>query len=212
MSESLEKSAGRKKDTVELTKPTARYASGTSVPFLTDDAEAELDMLRPHACFFTGHRDLPAQRLVRLTEVLNLQTEALVYQGFDVFLCGGARGFDLYAASAVLRLKRDHPSLRLVMALPCPGQTRGWQRCDRDLYDYLCAHAESFYLSEQYDADCMRRRNHFLVDHAAAGLAYETGNYRSGTAQTVRYASSRHIPVINLADLLAREEQEASEP
>ena len=196
---------------MEMIRPAGKTAFETVVPLLTEEQEAELDRLRPHACFFTGHRNLPAEHLARFSEVLYLQTEALVYQGFDVFLCGGARGFDLCAAGAVLRLKRNHPSLRLVLALPCPGQTKGWQNADRELYDYVCAHAEAFLLSEHYDGDCMRRRNYFLVDHAAAGLAYDTGIYRSGTAQTTRYAASRHIPVINIADLLAREEAEERE-
>ena len=194
-----------------MIRPAKRSAFETAVPLLTEEQEAELDRLRPHTCFFTGHRNLPKEHLARFSEVLYLQTEALIYQGFDTFLCGGARGFDLCAAGTVLRLKRNHPSLRLVMALPCPDQTRGWQNADRELYDYACAHAETFLLSEHYDEDCMRRRNYFLVDHAAAGLAYDTGVYRSGTAQTTRYAASRHIPVINLADLLAREEAEERE-
>ena len=183
----------------------------TDVPMLTAEKEAELLSERTRICFFTGHRVISRQRLVRLTELITLQTEAFIYQGFDIFLCGGARGFDLYAGGAVVRLQKQHPSIRLVMVLPCPDQTRGWNEADRRLHRCLCEHADTFCLSADYDSGCMLRRNRFLVDHASAGLAYYTGAYRSGTAQTLRYADTCHMPVINLADMLEREEEKEQE-
>ena len=47
-------------------------------------------------------------------------------EGYDTFLCGMARGCDLYFAEAVLSL-----GLRLEAYLPCPSQTRAWPESDR---------------------------------------------------------------------------------
>lgn len=179
----------------------------TNMELITETEERALLANRPHTCFFTGHRDIAKEVRPVLSELLEAQTESLYLQGFDTFLCGGARGFDLYAASAVLSLCREHPDVHLIMVLPCSNQTARWQPDDRDFFRSVCAEAECVLLSGQYTNGCMQRRNRFLVDHAAAGLAYYTGASVSGTAQTLRYAKQNGIFVINLADMLTQEEQ-----
>ena len=167
---------------------------------ITDAEEWDLLSVRTHACFFSGHRTIGTDVLMHITDAAEEEVRKLADEGFDVFLCGGARGFDLFAANAVLRVQKAFPSIRLVMCLPCPEQTRGWSDTDRRLHDAICARGEVYCISPEYDDNCMKKRNRFLVDHAAVGIAYYTGAYRSGTGQTVRYAEKKGISVINLAD------------
>ncbi|MBQ7455294.1 MAG: DUF1273 family protein, partial [Clostridia bacterium] len=82
------------------------------------------------ACCLSGHRDLPAAALPALALKLAGALDELCARGVTVFLCGGARGFDLLAAEAVLALKARAPGAKLLMALPCPEQTRGWPAAD----------------------------------------------------------------------------------
>ena len=167
---------------------------------ITDAEEWELLSVRSHACFFTGHRKIRTDALAHITDAAEEEIRKLAYEGFDVFLCGGACGFDLFAANAALRVKKEFPALRLVMVLPCPDQTKGWTDTDRRLHDAICARGEVVCISTAYDDRCMKKRNLFLVDHASVGIAYYTGAFRTGTGQTVRYAEKQGIPVINLAD------------
>ena len=44
------------------------------------------------------------------------------------------------------------------------------------------------YVNQEYSKGCMLERNRYLVDHAACLLAVYNGEWRGGTAMTVRYA------------------------
>ncbi|MGM9624492.1 MAG: SLOG family protein [Eubacteriales bacterium] len=168
--------------------------------------EADLRNLaaeRAHACFFSGHRSIPQADASPLRELLAQQLEALIYQGFSVFLCGAARGFDLLAASEVLRLRSTHPALRLIFLIPCRNQAVRWNERERSLYRALVARGQVLLLSETYQRECMLRRNRLLVENAIFGLTYyNPQKINSGTGMTVRYAENRSIPSINLFGLL----------
>ncbi len=175
------------------------------IPLLNTATEDMLKREKHQACFFTGHRDIvgvDAEDTERLQETmrgwLDRQVESMVYQGFSTFLCGGARGFDLLAAAAVLHAKQTyHPSLRLILLLPCREQTRGWNGRDLALHLAVLQRAEAYYLQQDYDRSCMHRRNRLLVDCAITGVAYyDEKKERSGTGMTVRYAAACGVPMI----------------
>ena len=177
------------------------------IPLLNTETEDMLKREKHQACFFTGHRDIvgvDAEDTERLQETvrgwLDRQVESMVYQGFSTFLCGGARGFDLLAAAAVLHAKQTyHPTLRLVLLLPCREQTRGWNERDLALHLAVLQRAEAYYLQQDYDRSCMHRRNRLLVDCAITGVAYyDEKKERSGTGMTVRYAAGRGVPMVVL--------------
>lgn len=177
------------------------------IPLLNTETEDMLKREKHQACFFTGHRDIvgvDAEDTERLQETvrgwLDRQVESMVYQGFSTFLCGGARGFDLLAAAAVLHAKQTyHPTLRLVLLLPCREQTRGWNERDLALHLAVLQRAEAYYLQQDYDRSCMYRRNRLLVDCAITGVAYyDEKKERSGTGMTVRYAAGCGVPMVFL--------------
>ena len=84
--------------------------------------------------------------------------------GCRKFIAGGALGFDTEAAREVIRFRISHPDVHLALYLPCIGQDISWSDRQRALYDYTlnCAN-EVRYVSENYDSDCMRRRNYAMV-------------------------------------------------
>ena len=69
------------------------------------------------SCSFTGHRPqkLPFgenerdPRCVAFKQDIHDVIENLIGQGFARFVSGGARGFDTFAAEAVLDLKENYP-------------------------------------------------------------------------------------------------------
>ncbi len=128
-------------------------------------------------------------------EVLRLVRE----EGFTRFLSGGAVGFDLLAAEAVLEVAADYPNVELVIVRPCADQTRGWNAKDVAHYEAILARANDVVtLEPAYRPGCMQARNRYLVDRSSIVLCYLTES-SGGTAYTVRYARSRGVPVLNFA-------------
>ena len=185
-------------------------SASTPIPCVDGALSEMLLTQKDRVCFFTGHRVIPTKELLNLREVLLKQIEALYYQGYTVFLSGGACGFDLLAASAALLVRRQHPEIRVLMIIPCKDQDIRWSRSDAAFYRELLVRCEPYYLSnEPYHRGCMQRRNRFMVDHSSLGIAYHTHS-RSGTEMTVRYAEKKGVSVINLNTFLEKKQTQTS--
>lgn len=150
-------------------------------------------------CCFTGHRMIPENEYKFLQSRLQKTIQGLLQRGVTTFYCGGALGFDTLAAQAVLKARRFHPQVKLILALPCRDQAEQWREADRLLYESIKRRAdEVVYLSERYTRGCMFERNRYMVDHSDVCVCYCTSD-QGGTAYTVKYAWRRGVPVINLA-------------
>lgn len=152
------------------------------------------------SCSFTGHRRIPQDDFFNLQKRLQKIIKQLIKQGITTFYCGGALGFDTLAAQAVLKARRFHPQVKLILAFPCRDQAEQWREADRMLYESIKRRAdEVVYLSERYTRSCMFERNRYMVDHSDICVCYCLSD-QGGTAYTVKYARRRGIPVINLAE------------
>lgn len=164
----------------------------------TDPYDLRTRQNRSHTVCFTGHRALgkaDEAALSRLDELLRL----LYTRGYRDFLCGGALGFDLFAAEAVVRLRDLHPDVRLIFCLPCVDQSAKWKRADCSRYERLLYLSdETRVLSPRYYDGCMQVRNAYMVDRSYICVAYMT-RLHGGTLSTVRYALKQDVPVVNLA-------------
>lgn len=160
------------------------------------------------AVAFTGHRprkfpwryDELDPRCVALKAVLTEQITALADAGITQFLSGMAEGADVWSALSVLALQEKNPKVKLHCILPCREQADKWTASSQDLYRSILERADSIvYVSRAYHKNCMLERNRFLVDHASALLAVYNGEWRGGTAATMRYAQKlgREIIVID---------------
>ena len=82
------------------------------------------------SCAFTGHRpdkfsfgfDESHPGCVRLREAIFGAVCRLADAGVTTFYTGMALGVDLWCADAVLRLRNEKPTLRLVAVQPCATQ------------------------------------------------------------------------------------------
>ena len=164
--------------------------------------------MKKKCCAFTGHRphkfpwknNEKDERCVRLKANLTEQITNLTALGITDFLSGMAEGTDLWAAQAVLDLREKNPALKLHCILPHKGQADKWSSTAREQYFSILEQADSIvYVNRDYHKNCMLERNRFLVDHSAFLLAVYNGEYRGGTAATVRYAQKmgREIIILN---------------
>ncbi len=152
-----------------------------------------------NTCCFTGHRHLPTNKIERIVKRLSEEIDRLIKLGVTDFISGGALGFDQIAASMIVAKKEMGLPIRLIFALPCRDQDANWTPEQRRLYHGLLSEAdEVYYVSENYDADCMKKRNHYMIDHSAYCICALIKE-RSGTAQTVRYARLKGVTVINVS-------------
>lgn len=110
-------------------------------------------------------------------------------------------GFGTIAAQTVLLLQESSPSpaMKLILALPCLTQTRGWPATDVLEYEHIKALADKVvYTAQQYTRCCMHKRNRYLVGNSSVCVCY-LSRESGGTAYTVDYAEKQGTEIINLA-------------
>lgn len=161
--------------------------------------------MKLYSCAFTGHRpksfpwkyDEGAKECRLLKETLSEQIKMLVDRGVTDWFSGMALGMDLWAAEIVLNLREKNSALKLHCILPCEGQEIKWSDLSQKQYRSILERAdERFYVSQAYTADCMLKRNRYMVDHSSMLLAVYNGSQRSGTGATVRYAQQMDKDII----------------
>ncbi len=155
-------------------------------------------------CAFTGHRpqSLPFgfnetdERCVALKKLLRENIIRLIEdEGVTHFISGMAIGIDMYAAEIVLSLKARYPSITLESAIPCEAQAAKWTEGQRKRYCNITAKCDKETLiQKRYTADCMNKRNRYMVDQADYIIAVWDGR-PSGTGKTVQYALRQGKPV-----------------
>ena len=154
---------------------------------------------RAEAACFSGHRDISINDTEKVAGYVADAIATLYSNGYRVFFCGGARGFDTIAAREVIRFRTAHSDVRLIIAVPCVSQADKWPEDEQTLYRTILDDAdEVITLSEKYYNGCMQRRNRFMVDHSSLCLCYLI-RFKGGTWSTVRYALHEGLTVRNLA-------------
>ena len=149
---------------------------------------------------FTGHRTL-SKDTKELSQNLYKRTEEAIKSGVTDFYFGGAYGWDQFSFLVVLKLREKYPHIRLNLVLPCSNneQTENWSEKDKVEFYRILSLADSVeYTSEHYFNGCMKLRNARLVEYADICFCYfDPKRQRSGTAQTVRMAQKKSIPIFN---------------
>ena len=161
---------------------------------------------KQESCCFTGHRpeklpwgyDEQDPRCVALKERIKDAVEAAWNEGYRHFLCGMARGCDLYFCECVQNLRRVLHDITIEAAIPYPEQAARWPADQRKRYqDCLDACDLQTMVSKRYTPYCMTRRNHYMVDHASLLIAAFDG-VPGGSSQTIEYAMRRRIDILSI--------------
>lgn len=86
---------------------------------------------------FTGHRKVPYGKQREVELKLNKTIREHYKKGIRDFLCGMAFGFDMFAAEAVINLKKELPHIRLIAVVPYRGQCERWSAILQSKYREL---------------------------------------------------------------------------
>lgn len=156
-------------------------------------------------CCFTGHRpqNLPFgfneqdERCVKLKRLLREEIERqITEEGVTHFISGMAIGVDMYAAEIVLEVKAKYPQITLESAIPCETQAVKWSSVLRERYYLIASKCDKeSMIQRHYTADCMHKRNRYMVDCSDTVIAVWDGR-PGGTGKTVAYAESKGKTVI----------------
>ena len=158
-------------------------------------------------CCFTGYRPekmpFPYDENDARFRIFRKKTRDIIKQaldaGYDTFYCGGAKGFDLFAAEILLSFKNEY-DFRLVTVLPYRAQASSFSDEWRVKYfAALCASHETVLLSEEYHVRCFAERNQYMVDRSELVIAFCDGK-SGGTLNTIRYARRNGKAVCNIFD------------
>ena len=156
---------------------------------------------KKNTCCFTGHRDISAMSYQMLVNKLEPIVMKLIECGYKYFACGGALGFDTFAAMYICSLKKRGYDVKLLLILPCKDQTAKWSSYDKQVYNDIFERAdEVIYTAESYFPGCMQKRNRALVDASSVCVCYLYTAGNSGTRQTVDYARDKGLILVNVAD------------
>ncbi len=170
-------------------------------------------------CAFTGPRpqNLPYgwnendPRCVQLKDSLYRTIEYMVtHRAITMFLSGMACGVDMFAAEAVLKLKKKYPQILLECVFPHEQQAENWSEALRDRYYSIAEQADfETMICHKYQLDCFEKRNQYMVSKAQMLLAVWDGKRTGGTYQTLRLATQlkRGVSVMNTSGVFLRPEE-----
>ena len=160
----------------------------------------QFDFRSDQVCCFTGHRRIPDAEAVRLWgELLDKIRVLHLKRGYNVFLCGGAIGFDQLSAEAVLTLREQYPAIKLYLLLPFPGYDEKWTERERLERNTLMKHADGFlYAADAYFPGVYYKRDRMLVNLSSVIIAY-LKKTRGGAYYTASFAYDSGLEIINLA-------------
>lgn len=148
------------------------------------------------ACF-TGHRPQslpcgfdethPACLKIKY-QLKRLITGLIDKKNVTHFISGAALGVDTWAAEIIIKLKEAYPNIILEAAVPCRSQADRWNSKSQIRYNRLLSLCNKVTLvGERYTADCMMKRNKYMVDNSDYVIAVWNGK-PSGTGKTIAYA------------------------
>lgn len=161
--------------------------------------------MRERTCCFTGHRDIPADRLQMVMTGTEAKVRELISQGYRYFGIGGAMGYDTIVAEMLFRLReREYPEIKIILVYPFDGFISRWSDSQQATYARLLPmYDKRVCVCKSASREAYLARDRHLVDYSSACIAYCT-RQTGGTAYTIRYAAARGVPVFNVGDILHR--------
>ena len=154
---------------------------------------------RKHRVCFTGHRPEKLDMSKgKVKTALLKEIITAIDDGFNVFISGMARGVDMWAAEIVLGLKKAHPQIKLIAAIPFEGFELKWSNESKKKYNEILKMADYIkYVCPNFSYNSYQKRNEWMVDHSARVIAVWNGE-KSGTKNTVDYANKCGVELINI--------------
>ena len=155
-----------------------------------------------HRCCFSGHR--PEKLNISedaATSLLNIAIEKSIADGYTTFICGMARGIDLWAAEIIIKKREMGENIKLICIPPFKDFEKQWSLKDKNKYKQILESADFVkFMQEKYTPDCFYIRNRFMVDHSSRLIA-AYNDEPGGTKNTIVYAFSKNVKIINILNM-----------
>lgn len=157
-------------------------------------------------CCFTGPRPprLPADgdeasaEIIRLKEQLSDAVEQAYEEGYRGFISGMADGFDLFAAEAVIELKRYRPDAELFAAFPCEASPKNHNTENRlRIAEIMQNVSEAYFVCKEHIFGCELKRNVYMAENSSRIIGYYDG-FSRGTAHCWHCAEEHGLELVNL--------------
>ena len=165
-----------------------------------------MEIKKEKACAFTGHTpEKLRQGQISDAQVdfwLNQKILEAVKDGYSIFISGLARGTDIIAAEAVLRVRKTIPEckdIKLVIARPLENFGASWTEDWKERRDIVVNEADEvvdIWTLYSRNQRTFHARDRWMVDHANRIIAMYLG-IPGGTQYTIGYAKRQGIEVID---------------
>lgn len=165
-------------------------------------------MMKSSICCFSGYRPekMPAdlsEGTAAFSNMLQHLRQSILRASnisYQHFISGMSRGFDLWAAEAVLELQQQGCAIDLWAVIAFPGMEQYWEpEWQQRYHAVLTQAAKIFSVSDKYTPMCYHQRDRYLVEHSNRCICFFDG-VPGGTAYTVRYARRCGLSIDNLAE------------
>lgn len=157
--------------------------------------------MKSSTCCFSGHRPGKIKwegkenspEYCAVISRTKTEIENAIQKGYTSFITGMAIGYDTSCAELVLFFKQKYPRIKLICALPCKEQDKFWRESDKLKYKTILKKADRIiYTSNEYSANCMQKRNEFMLENSSLLIAFFNGS-GGGTKMTVEKAKELHL-------------------
>jgi uncharacterized phage-like protein YoqJ len=139
-----------------------------------------------------------SQDSVQIKSLLKNEIEKAIKEGYDCFITGMNLGFDMWAAEAVIELRKKYPHIKLVAALPGQNQEENWSHVVRAKYKYLLMRVDVLYYVHRgiYEPYYMVEKDKHIVDKSSLLITMFDEN--EGGVYAFDYALKKGIHVIQI--------------
>lgn len=157
--------------------------------------------MREWTCCFTGHRDLPVDKMQEIeAHTIHEIRDLITKHGVRYFGVGGAIGYDALAAKALFQIKaHEFPRIKIILVYPFEQFTARWSPTQKTEYQKLLPmYDKRVCICNEPSREAYLSRDRHLVDNSAYCIAYCVRNF-GGSAYTVKYAMQKGVQIRNIA-------------
>lgn len=160
---------------------------------------------------YRGDPELRAATVMTVRLVMSRYIDVVMDKGYIAMVNGLAEGTDLWAADYCLRRKR-FAKAKLIGVLPFLRHADFMTEENLDILRRVERYADGLVttcdipemrygtIATPYTSPSLyQARNYYMVDNCSVVVAFFSGNSRSGTAQTIRYAQRQNKPIFSFS-------------
>lgn len=163
--------------------------SGNAVPLNSEKS----------SCFFAG--GLESNATAFPDTLLENEVEKLVQKGVRYFYIGGTLEFASFAKKTMIRLRKKHPEIKLIVTVPFRGYDETLNEKEKRQFDELLIQADTILcLTEQYYENCWDWRYYYMANICHYCICYLTNEYAYMVAKIAKFSQKGNLNIINIAD------------